>query len=209
MSQKFENGVSHYESKHRTNKKTGKRLTDQEKIEIIDLKRSMNVSDQKIAQQYNVDRSTVSKIVSRYKNDTPNGGSTQNTSTNSPISSGPGRKRKMPTREEEMFAAKLKRVEDSLFDWHAKASDAKTPVSRDMLKQKALFLFGLLKEKDAAHAFNVSNEWLDNYCDRYQVLSSGDESNERSLFSFSCSFAIYCFVMLYLWSGDKIKSITH
>ena len=156
-------------------KKPGKRLTEQDKSDIIELKRTTRISDQKIALQYDVDRSTITKLVNRVKRDdlTLNGEGCSSLEVT--------RAAAVANKRDDAFAKKLKLVEESLFDWHTSALHDASPVSSETLKKKALHILQLLNEKSvkktSGYLLNAasSSDWFEN---DYNALNSGDDESK-------------------------------
>ena len=174
------NHGSMYESEMmmNTRKKQGKRLSEVERNEIINLKKNSQLSDMKIAVKYNVDRSTITKIMNKVKKETMiEKSSSQN------VASLPKPPLVRPkSKEETLYAKKLKLIEDSLFDWQQSTLNGQVTITNDSLKKKALDIFNLLKENTAASSSrqqlsNLNRDWCENDYDNFNVMNSCDESN--------------------------------
>lgn len=198
------NHGSMYESEMmmNTRKKQGKRLSEVERNEIINLKKNSQLSDMKIAVKYNVDRSTITKIMNKVKKETMiEKSSSQN------VASLPKPPLVRPkSKEETLYAKKLKLIEDSLFDWQQSTLNGQVTITNDSLKKKALDIFNLLKEKTAASSSrqqlsNLNRDWCENDYDNFNVMNSCDESN---LFIFCKIIADYRKDLLMIYSFDLL-----
>lgn len=168
-------------------KKQGKRLSEIERSEIISLKQNSQLSDMKIALRYNVDRSTITKIMNKVKKEAIIDSSLSQSLTNSVPITGVSQqriKRKPPpptiSKEEAAYAKKLKLIEESLSDWRESTLNGQVSISNDSLKQKALDIFNLLKEKTATTSEKMphfKNDWRESDYESFNVMNSCDESN--------------------------------
>jgi hypothetical protein len=85
------------------------------------------------------------------------------------------------SKEEASSAKKLKLIEESLSKWRESALSGEIAISNDSLKQKALDIFNLLKDKSTPAVNNINNNtnaWYDNDDeDSFDMINSCDESN--------------------------------
>ena len=167
-------------------KKQGKRLSDTERSEIISLKRNSQLSDMKIALKYNVDRSTITKIMNKVKKESTLLSQASSLSHKEVTAARAvlTRKKKVDplvgSKEEASSAKKLKLIEESLSNWRESALSGEIAISNDSLKQKALDIFNLLKEKSTpvVSINNNANAWYDtDEEDSFGMINSCDESN--------------------------------
>jgi hypothetical protein len=175
-------------------KKQGKRLSDTERSEIISLKRNSQLSDMKIALKYNVDRSTITKIMNKVKKEATSLSQASLGLNEAKVAPVFRRKKKaepfVVSKEEASSAKKLKLIEESLSNWRESALSGEIAISNDSLKQKALDIFNLLKEKSTPvvssnlNNFNINNntnDWYDDDDeDSFDMGNSCDESNFES-----------------------------
>ncbi|CAJ0760132.1 4145_t:CDS:1, partial [Entrophospora sp. SA101] len=140
------------------NKKRKQRtpLTLEDKITIIRKKANTSISDETLAREYNVDRSTISNII-RKKEDLLNVYSSAKTSELKKTRIQPGR---FPV------------LEDALYKWFQGLCSQNIPVSQELLKTKALYFYNEAKNRGAQFPeFEASRGWLENFQNRYGISS--------------------------------------
>lgn len=130
-------------------KKRQKILNDT-KVEIIRLKEKSNKTDSEIANLFNVDRSTVTKIVKKkdiYLN---------LESCN---------KKKSRIQKSPFFL-----VEKSLYHWYCAALTSNVHITNNLIREKALFFYNKLKEDNEMKApFEASESWINNFLNRHDI----------------------------------------
>lgn len=120
------------------------------KVEIIRLKEKTKKTDSEIADIFNVDRSTVTKIVKKkdiYLN-----------------LEGSNRKKSR------IQKAPFFLVEESLYQWYRAALTSNINITHNLIREKALFFYNKLKEDNEMKApFEASESWINNFLNRYDI----------------------------------------
>ena len=150
------------------NKKRKQRipLSLEDKIAIIRKKETgINISDETLAREYNVDRSTISNII-RKKEELLKSYSNAKTSELKKTRIQPGR---FPV------------LEDALYKWFQGLRSQNIPVSQELLKQKVLYFYNEAKNKGAQFPeFEASRGWLENFQNRYEISSKNITGESQS-----------------------------
>ena len=138
-------------------RKTRKPLTLGDKINIIRRKESeFKLSDNDLAKEYDVDRSTISsilrnkdKILQTYMNATPS-----------------------VINKTRMQTGKFPALEEALYKWFLGIRSQNIPVSQEMLRVKALHFYNEARNKGVYFSnFEASQGWLENFQERYNISS--------------------------------------
>jgi hypothetical protein len=150
------------------NKKRKQRtpLSLEDKINIIKKKETgINISDEALALEYNVDRSTISGII-RKKEDLLKTYSNAKTSELK-------RTRIQPSR----FPV----LEDALYKWFQGLRSQNIPVSQELLKKKVMYFYNEAKNKGVQFPqFEASSGWLENFQNRYGISSKNITGESQS-----------------------------
>jgi hypothetical protein len=141
-------------------------LSLEDKINIIKKKETgINISDEILAREYNVDRSTISSII-RKKEDLLTTYSNAKTSELKRTRIQPGR---FPV------------LEDALYRWFQGLRSQNIPVSQELLKKKVMYFYNEVKNKGVQFPeFEASRGWLENFQNRYEISSKNVTGESQS-----------------------------
>ena len=138
-------------------RKTRKPLTLEDKINIIRRKESeFKLSDNDLAKEYDVDRSTISNILRNkdklsqaYINATPSA-----------------------IKKTRIQTGKFPALEEALYKWFLGIRSQNIPVSQEMLRTKVLYFYNEARNKGVQfYNFEASQGWLENFQERYNISS--------------------------------------
>jgi hypothetical protein len=147
-------------------RKTRRPLTLEDKINIIRRKESeFKLSDNDLAKEYDVDRSTISsilrnkdKLLQTYMNATPSA-----------------------INKTRIQTGKFPALEEALYKWFLGIRSQNIPVSQEMLKTKVLYFYNEARNNGVYFSnFEASQGWLENFQERYNISSKRIHGESKS-----------------------------
>ena len=138
-------------------RKQRRNLSLEDKVNIIKKKETdAKLSDEKLASEFSVDRSTISNILRKKDKFLQLHASAKHSDLKK-------------TRIQE---ARFPSLEEALYKWFQNLRSRNIPVSQDILKGKAVEFYNRAKENGAQLSnFEASNGWLEKFQNRYDISS--------------------------------------
>ncbi|CAF0778558.1 unnamed protein product [Brachionus calyciflorus] len=137
------------------NNRKRKKILNSTKVEIIKEKQKTNKSDYELAKMFEVDRSTITKILKK-----------KETYLNENSTFKDGKKCRL---QKGYFPL----VEEALYDWVTVTRQNSIPIPVYILKEKALEFYNKLKNENIPMKdnFEASDGWVRNFLERFQLAS--------------------------------------
>ena len=138
-------------------RKQRRNLSLEDKVNIIKRKETdAKLSDEKLANEYGVDRSTISNILRKKDKFLQLHASAKHSDL----------------KKTRIQIARFPSLEDALYKWFQSLRSRNIPVSQDVLKVKAVEFYNRAKENGAQLSnFEASNGWLEKFQKRYEISS--------------------------------------